>query len=681
MKTLTLVAPAVKPARYRSAVARWFVVLTVALIASARAALFTEAPTAKTVAGQVRGFTDQGVAVFRGIPYGEDTARHRFQPPVPVRPWSGVRDCIELGTSAPQPEGEENRDWGVRDQGEDCLVLNVWTPALRDGRKRPVVVYFHGGGYFGGSGNRIDGVHLSRRGDVVVVAVNHRLNGFGYLFLGEVGGAEFADSGNAGQLDQVLALRWVRDNAVEFGGDPGCVTIFGESGGGGKCATLMAMPAARGLFHRVWSIGGAELTGWSREQATAETRLVLHALGLPPERIAEIKTMPRERLVHAFAGRNFGPVVDGRELPRAPFHPDASPLSADVPMVIGTAHNEWVARSDPTGGKWESLPEALRAAGLTGHPRPQAIVAEYRKFHPTYSPFDVYAEALAAATWSRSILVEAERRAVQGNRTWAYCLEWPGRGRAVHVLDLCLLINDPGSSWRARRENAADTARLAGIMCDAFVAFARTGEPSAAGMPAWPRFDLGQRQTMLFELPPRVAADPRGDERRLFTASTPEQPAPVEDHSLEAAEGGARYAPFRPFVGVWVGRVVQAGQGDLEMRFAWADNAEGLRFSTGIVRDGRRSPLTNGFYGWNGAKKAFEFLGTTNDGRMRNGTITFQGATMTDEFTTTAPDGTIQRGRAVTTQTGADTLRQEGFFRQKNGEWTKYSEQTFERRR
>lgn len=347
-------------------------------------------------------------------------------------------------------------------------------------------------------------------------------------------------------------------------------------------------------------------------------------------------------------------------------------------MVIGTAHNERVVGEDPTGGSWEALPDALRAAGLTGQPRPQAIVAEYRKLYPAYAPFDVYAEALAAAAWSRFILVEAERRAAQGNHTWAYCLEWPGRGRAVHTLDLWLLLNDPGGTWRTRRENPADTARLAGIMCDAFVAFARTGEPSAAGMPAWPRFDLGRRETMLFALPPRVVADPRGAERRLFTASTQPQPEQVEDRSLEAAEGSVRYAPFRPLVGEWRTRM---GSDTQELRLAWAENAEGLRVSTSVVRDGGRVPLTNGFYAWNTAKKTYEFLGTVLDGRLRNGTITFKGSVMTEEFTITALDGAVQQGRAVTTATSAGTLLQENFFRQKNGTWSKYAEQTWERSR
>ncbi|MEE7548449.1 carboxylesterase/lipase family protein, partial [Xanthomonas sp. Kuri4-1] len=205
--------------------------------------------------GRVRGDLDRGVRVFKGIPYGADTAPRRFQPALPEPAWDGVRDASAYGAASPQPRADEAT-------AEDCLFLNVWTPGLRDGRRRPILVYLHGGAYNNGSGSSplYDGTRLCRRGDVVVVTLNHRLNAFGYLYLAQLGGAAFADSGNVGQLDLVQALQWVRRHAHEFGGDPGNVTLFGQSGGGAKIATLMAMPAARGLFHRAWTMSGQQVT-------------------------------------------------------------------------------------------------------------------------------------------------------------------------------------------------------------------------------------------------------------------------------------------------------------------------------------------------------------------------------------------------------------------------------------
>jgi para-nitrobenzyl esterase len=242
----------------------------------------------------------------------------------------------------------------------------VWTPSLQDHRKRPVLVYFHGGAYNGGSVNEdlYDGVNLCRRGDVVVVTVNHRLNIFGYLYLAELGGAEFRDSGNAGQLDLVLALTWVKNNIAGFGGDPGCVTIFGQSGGGAKCATLMAMPAAAGLFHRVWTMSGQQVTGRTAAHATADARAVLESLGLTPERIGEIKSLPVEKIAAAIPKGNWTPVVDGGALPRDPFAPDATPLSAQIPMVLGNTRDETrnlIGARDPAKFSltWEALPAAI----------------------------------------------------------------------------------------------------------------------------------------------------------------------------------------------------------------------------------------------------------------------------------------------------------------------------------
>jgi para-nitrobenzyl esterase len=503
------------------------------VVAAAGAA---EPPVARTQAGPVCGATNAaGVHVFKGIPYGADTAARRFQTPVPPAPWTEVRDALAFGAMAPQ--GAAGRG-GAAEASEDCLKLNVWTPALHDGAKRPVLVYFHGGAYNNGSVNSelYDGTRLCRRGDVVVVTVNHRLNGFGFLYLAELGGAAFAESGNAGMLDLVLALRWVRDNIAEFGGDPGCVTIFGQSGGGAKCATLMAMPAARGLFHRVWTMSGQQLTGRTREHATADARQVLERLGLTPARVAEIQTLPLARVQAAMRGLSaWTPVVDGTVLPRDPFAPDASPLSRDVPMVMGNTHDE--TRNLIGGGNaalfaltWETLPAALtqHVKQFIGDLAPEKIVAAYRGWYPEYSPSDVFFAATTAARSWKGYVIQAERRAQQGGAPlYLYNVEWPspadgGKWRAPHTIDIPLVFdNIAASNYTAGADGAA---ALADLMSAALLAFARTGNPNTPALPAWPRFDVARRATMLFNLPPRVADDPRGAERRLFAPAVYVQP-------------------------------------------------------------------------------------------------------------------------------------------------------------
>ncbi len=257
--------------------------------------LITDSPIAATRHGKVRGYVDNGINVFKGIRYGADTSKRRFMPPLSPETWSDVRDALAYGPSAPQPSRSNDKP------NEDCLFLNVWTPALRDGRKRPVMFYIHGGAYNNGSGSSplYDGVRLCKRGDVVVVTVNHRLNAFGYLYLARFGGEEFADSGNVGQFDLIIALQWVRDNIMKFGGDPNRVMVFGQSGGGAKIATLMAMTMAKGLFHRAATMSGQQVTASGPLNATLRTRAVLDALKLPPERASELRTIPAERLLEA----------------------------------------------------------------------------------------------------------------------------------------------------------------------------------------------------------------------------------------------------------------------------------------------------------------------------------------------------------------------------------------------
>ena len=484
-------------------------------------------PQVRTTAGTVAGDVDRGIAVFRGIRYGADTAVRRFQPPLAPEPWSGVQATTDFGPASPQAKAREPTS-------EDCLFLNVWTPSC-DRERRPVMVYIHGGAYLTGSGSSplYDGVRLCRRGDVVVVTLNHRLNVFGHLFLQRLGEARFADSGNVGMLDLVLALRWVRDNIASFGGDPQRVLVFGQSGGGAKIATLLAMPAAQGLLQRAATMSGQQLTASGPLHATERAKVLLQALGLSPERGAELAAVPTERLVEALSVRDpfieggslyFGPVLDERSLVRHPFYPDAPPLGRSVPMIIGNTHDETrglIGRSDPESFAidWPQLPDWL-ARHMRVDIAPETVIAAYRRWYPKYSASDVlFAATTASRSW-RAAIVEAELRAQQGAAVFAYQLDWPspleeGRLGAPHTHDIPLVfdtIAQPGSLTGT----GADAQHVADQMSDAFIAFARSGDPNHRGIPRWQPYRLPQRATMLFDTRSHLANDPRGNERRLF---------------------------------------------------------------------------------------------------------------------------------------------------------------------
>jgi para-nitrobenzyl esterase len=475
----------------------------------------------------VRGYLDDGISVFKGVAYGADTGPRRFQPPVPTPPWTEVREATAYGPASPQ-RGRE-----AEAQGEDCLFLNVWTPEPKLGGKRPVMVYIHGGAYSTGSGSSplYDGVRLCKRGNVVVVTVNHRLNAFGYAYLARLV-PELADSGNAGQLDLVLALRWVADNIAQFGGDPARVMIFGQSGGGAKIATLMAMPTAAGLFHRAATMSGQQVTASGPGNATRRTLAWLDALKLKPEEAAQVRTLPVQRLVEAmgvedpvlgFGGLYFGPVLDERTLTRHPFYPDAPAQSAKIPMIIGNTHDETRAflGGDPTNFTvdWAGLPAKLTQANLRVDIDPATVIAVYRRLYPAYSASDLlFAATTAARSW-RAAIIEAEARARAGTPAFAYQLDWVspregGKFGAPHASDIPLVFDNvakPGSNA------VGPTAQpMADKMSEAFLAFARTGDPNCKAIPRWEPYALPRRQTMVWNNDTRLVDDPRGAERRLF---------------------------------------------------------------------------------------------------------------------------------------------------------------------
>jgi para-nitrobenzyl esterase len=482
-------------------------------------------PISNTTAGRVRGAYEAGIITFKGIRYGADTRPRRFMPPQRPEPWSGVRDALAYGPSCPQSRADTEK------ANEDCLFLNVWTPALGDGGKRAVMVYIHGGAYSNGSGSAeiYDGVNLCKRGNVVVVTLNHRLNAFGYLYLGMMGAPELADSGNAGQLDLVQALEWVRENIAEFGGDPNTVMVFGQSGGGAKIATMMAMPAAKGLFHRAATMSGQQLTASGPLHANPRAEAFLSTLGITKSDLDVLRTVSTEKLVGALAatdpiigsgGLYFGPVLDERSLTRHPFYPDAPAQSASVPMMIGNTHDETRAFITDPGIytlSWDELPARL-ASNMRVDILPSLVIERYKSWFPGISPSDLFFLATTASRSWRAAIVEAELRAEAGTPAYAYQLDWPcpdPKRRAQHMTDIALAFDNTGKNGAITGDGKGARA-VAAIMSEAFIAFAKTGNPNHKHVPVWTPYTLPKRETMVFNLPPQMENDPRGEQRRLF---------------------------------------------------------------------------------------------------------------------------------------------------------------------
>jgi para-nitrobenzyl esterase len=488
----------------------------------------------QTTNGPITGYVDPttSVQIFKNVPFGADTATTRFKAPKPPPPWVEPKACIEYGNVAPQPW---NQKIAGRVQSEDCLNLNLWTPAL-DGKKRPVLVWFHGGGYEHMTSNdpTYEGTKLASKRDVVVVTVNHRLNGFGYMYLGGV--SDEFKVGNPGQADLILALQWIQDNIEKFGGNKDSVLIFGQSGGGAKCATLMAQPDAKGLFHRVWTMSGQQITGRTRFHAEQTAREVLANAGgaNPVEQLSNLLKMPMEDIRKAMGGggQKWTPLVDGISLPRDPFYPTANEQSKDIPMVIGNTYDE--TRSLIGSNKrnyfnltWDAVPQTLETTvkSFIGNMSGDYIVTEYRKQYPQYSPSDVFFAASTAARSWKSMVVESDIRAKQPNSPlWVYYLRWKspfegGKWGAAHAFDIPLVF---ANSDAMKQTKGSQTADLLGEEVSKLITnFARTGEPGLGlekepGIPAWPRYTIEGRKSMIFDEILEIHDDDRGWERKFF---------------------------------------------------------------------------------------------------------------------------------------------------------------------
>jgi para-nitrobenzyl esterase len=501
----------------------------------------------ETQSGKVRGYTCNGINAFKGIPYASSMAR--FSPPAKAEPWSGIRSSMNYGPVCPQVPradwGEDEEAWlyswddGV--QSEDCLRINIWTPGItpgitpgnNDNRKRPVMLWLHGGGFTAGSSQELkayDGERLSRRGDVVVASVNHRLGALGFLNL-------TGYTPNVGLLDLVAALEWIRDNISGFGGDAANVTIFGQSGGGGKVGALMAMPRAKGLFHRAAIQSGSIMRFATPEESAQLTAATLHELGLENSQTEELKNIPAASIVDAANRANqrllpemnpaqvwdrigWEPVVDGAILPSHPFDPAAPLCSATVPLLVGTVLNEFVTGID--NPKLDSLTEDILREFAAKFGDPDRIIAAFRRANPRARPSDLVS-LISATPLRRNAVRQAELKAAQGAApAYLYLFAWQtpildGRPRAFHGSELPFVFDnvDRCENMTGGGPEAHD---LAARVSQAWINFAHTGNPNHHNLPKWPAYTAAQAPTMVFDNQCKVENNP--DREELFTTAS-----------------------------------------------------------------------------------------------------------------------------------------------------------------
>jgi para-nitrobenzyl esterase len=488
-------------------------------------------PIVETKYGKLRGLTQDGVHIFKGVRYGASTAgANRFMPPRPVTPWSGVQDALAFGNSAPQLAESQSSlyQWytHVETTSEDCLSLNVFTPGLKDHKRRPVMVWLHGGSWVAcaGSAPGFNGTNLARNGDVTVVTVNHRLNAFGYLHIGDKD-ERFADSGNAGLLDLVAALKWVRAHAAEFGGDPNNITIFGQSGGAAKVMALMGFPAARGLFHKVIvesCSGGMRIT--SEDEAAQQAAALAKHLDMTELSGSALQQVPTEKLVQALKGIEdpFRPVIDGRNFKHNPFDPTAPDISAHIPMMVGNTATEstyYLAR-DPKNFSVE-MPTVQHRLGRflkLDAPAVDKIIEAYKSAMPEASPTDILIASTTDYLFRRNTMRVAELQAAPKKAPVHYYVfdrKTPvqnGELRSPHTSEVPFVFGTAEAS-AAMVGTSADIPKVTKVVQSTWVAFARTGNPKNPTLPEWPAYSADKRMAMMLNAESRAESNPGGEAR------------------------------------------------------------------------------------------------------------------------------------------------------------------------
>ncbi|MBA4300673.1 para-nitrobenzyl esterase [Algoriphagus alkaliphilus] len=499
---------------------------------------------AQTSYGKIQGYILNGIYTYLGVPYGADTAgKNRFMPPQKPAPWKDIKPTLWWGNTAPQnmdrryanPHASFADHWNYDDVSEDCLKLNVWTPALADGKKRPVMVWLHGGGFTNGNAIEQDGYHgenFSRKGDVVFVSINHRLGPIGFTDLSGVGGAKYASSGNVSQLDIIASLEWVRDNIANFGGDPGNVTIMGQSGGGAKVTCTMAMPASKGLVHKGVALSGSMLKANDQDYSRKLGQFVLEAAGLQPNEVDKLQEIPwreyidiggkamdrmrKENPLPGFRG-GFGPVADGVNVPQGEFFSNPNDHTADIPLMICTTFHEWGAtRTNP---KLESAGEAEIIEAMKqrfGDKSPEVYQAYATNF-PGKKPAEIM--TLAASNRANAVACGVAKAKQKGPVYMAWFGWEPnlynGRMRAFHCIDICFWFDNTDRMYTHTGGGKRPRA-LSEKMSASLLSFMRTGNPTTGALPDWPKFTAQNGETMVLNDVSEVKNDPDRNARKVL---------------------------------------------------------------------------------------------------------------------------------------------------------------------